>query len=187
MSTKEKELLPSLKLGDTLVPEQLIASALDIRMTAINKYDEIIWKVRAGYLAILYTALTFLMGKADVRNLEDLAGNYAVSLSIFFLILGFSLSAFSVDYGYVRKKLRVIVIRDMLVDIFYDPECEFKGELRRLLHVAAERSLKKHFHDAELDYQQKLRWNFLWILLPIYATTPVLAVIIFGVYKIFFK
>ncbi len=56
MSTKEKELLPSLKLGDTPVPEQLISSALDIRMTAINKYDEIIWKVRAGYLAILYTA-----------------------------------------------------------------------------------------------------------------------------------
>ncbi len=127
------------------------------------------------------------MGKADVRNLGDLAGNTAISLSILFLILGFSLSAFSVDYGYVRKKLRVIVIRDMLVDICYDPGCEFKKELRRLLHVAAERSLKKHFPDADSDYNQKLWWNLLWILLPIYATTPVLAIIIFWVYKIFFK
>ena len=173
----------TLERNDSSFPTALILSEREMKMTVINKYDEIIWKIRTGYLAILYTALTFLIGIAKVENMDNLAKNPAVSLSLFFLILGLSVSAFSIDCGYVLKKLRVIVVRDLLTDIVYDPECKFKGKWHKLLHVASERPLKKHFPYSQKRYRQKLWWNFRWILLPIYATTPILAIVIFAAIK----
>src|SRR5438045_3055420 len=90
-----------------------------------------------------------------------------------------SMSVFSVDFGYLRKKIRVIVIRDMLIEVAYDPNCAFKDKLNLLLHVAAETPLRRRFELAQAKYKSKLTWNLLWILIPIYATTPVLAVFIY--------
>jgi hypothetical protein len=148
-------------------------------LAAINKYEEIIWKVRTGYLAILYAGLTFLVGNADiskVENLRKLPQDNTASLTILFLIVGFSLSAFMVDFSYLRKKMRVTVIRDLLMEYSYNPECKITREkMYKLLQVAAERDLDEDFDDGPEKYRNKVRWNLAWILLPIYAVTPLLA------------
>jgi len=159
--------------------DKLVQTGLDVKMNAINKYDEIIWKMRSGYIVILYGALTLLMGTERLTHLRELARDPTTSLSLFFLILGLSLSVFLIDFGYLRKKIRVIVIRDMLIEVAYDPECRFKDKLILLLHVAAETPLQTHFKAAHSKYRSKLWWNLIWILLPIYATTPILAVIVY--------
>ena len=159
---------------NSLSRDKLIQSGLDVKMNAINRYDEIIWKMRSGYVVILYGALTLLMGSQGLTRLPNLASDPTTSLSVFFLILGLSLSVFSIDFGYLRKKIRVIVIRDMLIEVAYDPNCRFKEKLNLLLHVAAETPLQTHFKSAHSKYISKLGWNLRWILLPIYATTPLL-------------
>lgn len=161
---------------DDFPPDRLITSSLASKLDAINKYEEILWKVRSGYLAILYAGLTFLVGNTGLTNLERAAKDTTASVTILFLILGFSLSAFSVDFAYLRKKMRVIVIRDMLVEAAYNPECNFSGaQMYRLLQVAAERPLKNKFPDLEEKYKSKVYFNLRCILLPIYAMTLVLA------------
>jgi hypothetical protein len=161
---------------DARPPEHLIASSLTSKLEAINKYEEILWKVRSGYLAILYAGLTFLVGNAGLGRLAEVAKDTTASLTIFFLIVGFSLSAFSVDFAYLRKKMRVIVIRNMLVEAAYNPKCNFSGELMyRLLQVAAETPLKYKLPELEERYRSKVSFNVRCILLPIYAMTPSLA------------
>lgn len=145
---------------DTALLKHLLDAELNIKLSAINKYDEIIWKVRTGYLAILYAGLTFLVGEAGLKNLEVLPTRPVTTLSIGFLIVGFSLSAFLLDLGFNQKKLRTIVIRDMLIEIAHDPKrsCT-RVQCTKLLRVAAERPLGKHFPHAHCEYQEKLRWN----------------------------
>ena len=182
---EEQDLVHALKTNACSSPSQLLVLTLDKKWEAINKYDDIIWKVRVGYLAILYTSLVFLTGMENMGNLGILAMNNAVSLSVFFIILGFSISSFLVDIAYLSKRTRVIVIRDMLIDLVYDPEYKVKGNPHRFLHVSAELHLKKHFRHAHREYKEKFRWNFWRIVLPIYVTTPLLAIIIFFVYRHF--
>jgi hypothetical protein len=57
------------------------------------------------------------------------------------------------------------------MEVAYDPNCKFKDKLNLLLHVAAETPLQTHFPPEQLKYRSKLKWNLLWILLPIYVTT----------------
>ena len=157
--------------------EQLVQAALESKLSAIARYEEISWKIRSGYIVILYGALTLLLGK-ELGNLRSVAEDFTTSISVLFLILGLSLSAFAVDLSYLRKKIRVVVVRDMLVEVVYDPRCPLRKKLHLLLHVAAERPLKTHFPGAHTKYLSKLQWNLWWILLPIYATTPSLAIVV---------
>jgi hypothetical protein len=176
MKTMSQNNPPAPEPRDVRPPEQLITSSLASKLEAINKYEEILWKVRSGYLAILYAGLTFLVGNAGLDNLQKAAKDTTASLTIFFLILGFSLSAFSVDFAYLRKKMRVIVIRNSLVEAAYKPEYKFSAdEIYRLLQVAAETPLKNKFPDLEEKYINKVSFNVRWVLLPIYAITPSLA------------
>jgi hypothetical protein len=161
---------------DGFPPDHLITSSLASKIEAINKYEEIMWKVRSGYLAILYAGLTFLVGNTGLENLEKVAEDTTASLTISFLILGFSLSVFSVDFAYLRKKMRVIVIRDRLVEAAYNPKCNFsRDQMYMLLQVAAERPLKNKFPDLEKRYRSKVYFNVRSILIPTYAVTPALA------------
>ncbi len=167
------------KLPNAFIPEERVNLALSSKIDAIYKHEEIIWKVRVGYLAILYTGLTFLLGQRNV--LADLTTmDSAAWLIIFFLILGFSLSAFMVDLAYLRKRLRIIVIRDMLIDAAYNPRCRLRNkDLYMLLQIGSERPLEEHFPEGDKKLRLKLNWNIKRILLPIYAATPLLAFVLF--------
>jgi hypothetical protein len=63
MTVKVKNIDSSSKTDTALTHTQVIKSGLDIKLSMINKYDEIIWKVRSGYLVILYGTLTLFIGK----------------------------------------------------------------------------------------------------------------------------
>jgi hypothetical protein len=81
-----------------LVPvAELVKSALEGKLTAIAGYDEILWRVRAGYLAVLYGSLGLILGKASPPDLRVLATNLPTAVAAISLISGFSLAAFLID------------------------------------------------------------------------------------------
>jgi hypothetical protein len=45
-------------------PAELARSALKAKLNAIAGYDTILWKIRAGYLAVLYGSLGLILGTA---------------------------------------------------------------------------------------------------------------------------
>jgi hypothetical protein len=87
-------------------PAELARSALKAKLNAIAGYDTILWKIRAGYLAVLYGSLGLILGTAGSPDLRAMAANTPLAVAAISLIFSFSLTAFLVDFGYLRKKLR---------------------------------------------------------------------------------
>ena len=161
-----------------LTPESLIREELEAKLSAIGGCDQIIWKIRAGYVAILYGGLTLLLGVGGASGLAVITGDLVHAVSILILILGLSATSFIIDFSYVRKKLRVIVARDALIDIALRSDVADKDTVRVLLHIAGETFVELMPEGAQKEYQAKCRWNLKWILLPLYTTTPLLAAFI---------
>ena len=96
------------------------------------------------------------------------------------LIVGLSLAAFFVDFAYLRKKLKVVVVRDSLIKIAYDRRyAEDAHAVRKLLAIAGEASVDELPAECRSPYLRKRNWNLLWIHLPLYATAPAMAVVAF--------
>jgi hypothetical protein len=172
----------------------LVHTALKDKRDAIQQYESIIWKVRSGYILILYGALTLVLGRQGVPDICVLLHSSGNSLALFSLIVGLSVSVFLLDRGYVCKRLKIVAARDRLIDLVCKCEPEHKGQVKAgtasnndekkadifsLLHVAGETAPEDLPKGVGLDYESKLRWNEWRILLPIYLTTPVLAILMF--------
>ena len=86
---------------------QIITDEISGKNKAIHAYDTIIWKVRSGYLTLIFAGwgiiLTALIGK-EIQFLE--AKPYILSMLL--VSSGLSISGFSIDINYVRRKFRVI-------------------------------------------------------------------------------
>lgn len=175
---------PEPKQGDGLTSEQLIRSGLDDQARAIAGYEGVIWKIRSGYIVVLYGTLTLILGEEGVPNVCAISHNFSQSVALFSLIFGLSLSVFLIDFGYVRKKLKFVVAREELVELacrldFDIRDQRVRDKLKKLLHVAGETRPAKLSKEARAEYKEKRKWNLFWILLPVYLTTPVLALSIF--------
>jgi len=106
--------------GGELSRDELVRSTLTEKLEAIKGYDPIIWKIRTGYVAVLYGGLTLLLGTGSM-SMASILNDSMRSLVIVLLILGFSLSAGIIDGSYVSKKLREKATRDYLVKAAIDP------------------------------------------------------------------
>jgi hypothetical protein len=54
-----------------LTRAKLISSALEGKFKAISGYDEMLWKIRSGYVAILYGISAIFLGTEGVPNLKE--------------------------------------------------------------------------------------------------------------------
>jgi hypothetical protein len=83
-----------------------------------------------------------------------------------------------VDFGYVRKKLKIVAARDRLVELAFDKPNSHDIKVETLLRIAGEtppHHLAKKVRD---DYTEKRNWNLRWILVPIYVLAPLLGAIV---------
>jgi hypothetical protein len=165
-----------------LTIEELIWSQLEGKSKALERYDHILWKIRAGYLAVLYSLLTVLSGK-DSR-VQDVFGNAAKTDILFVTAISFSLCALLIDLGFLLSKLRVVEVRDNLSDLAItlafantDKPSEsarsHHGNLRKLLHLSGE--------NLTLPSRQLLCYGT-WPALLLYTTTPI-TIAIFRAYN----
>jgi hypothetical protein len=167
------------------IPEP-IRQALKDKLQAIAGYDAILWKIRTGYLLVLYGALGLTLGTGGLGEVGDLANNPARSMTVLSLIWAFSVAAFLVDFGYIRKKLKVIVARDELVKLWIRQEHDQMEKLQFLLRISGEAELPAGdlFPGARRQYRKQRNWNLFWITLWLYFITPVIAtVLIFSVIR----
>lgn len=166
--------------GELLTSEQLITSGLADQVEAIGGYERVIWKVSVGYVLVLNGALALIL-KGSGNPLEIL-NNLKYSHPLFAIVCGISLTFFSIDFGYVRKKLKFVVARELLIDLAcrpdFDPRnAEVKKCLKEILHIAGETRPSKLPGTAKDEYMEKRRWNLFWILLPVYTALPVLCIL----------
>jgi hypothetical protein len=99
------------------------------------------------------------------------------------LIFGFSAAAFFVDFGYLRKKLKVIAAKDALVRFVAEREEIDRELLSFLLRISGEACMmdfKGHrfLLEARDEYKRQRNWNLKSIHLWLYGTAPVIMVIV---------
>jgi hypothetical protein len=167
-----------------LTLEKLISSELEGKLKAISGYDDMLWKIRSGYVAILYGISAIILGTEEMPNLLEIMADFDRSLSIFLLIGGFSLSALIIDSSYLAKKLKVIVTRDLLVKIVFDNAvnsgaCINAVELMNLLRIAGETPIREISPEAGKRFRDKMMWNLILVLMPLYVTAPALAICLY--------
>lgn len=151
-----------------LTLEELIRSELHGKDLAIERYDSILWKIRSGYVAVLYGALS-LFGK-EVLSLP---------LLTLALICGFSLCAFIIDYSFLRSKVQVVVAKDKLADIALQfvskaEDAQFK-DLSYLLHNSGEDPTFRFESDV---HRILWNWNGAGRVLILYVVTPIVGAIV---------
>ncbi|HEX2027456.1 MAG TPA: hypothetical protein VHF25_05600 [Nitriliruptorales bacterium] len=158
-----------------LTAEELIRSELGGKFNAVERYDTILWKVRSGYLAILYGGLGLLAGKGlDLASVSE--RQQGVLLAVLLLVWGFSACAALVDLGFVRAKLRVVIDSDALSDLALELSLDqanlsdVSDLLRDLLHNSGESSK---------PVPRRRVVQAVGFLVPLYLATPLVVTAIY--------
>lgn len=147
--------------------DELIRRQLAGKLVALARYNEIAWKIRAGYVAVLYGMLTFFIGKES--KLAEVVSSSDVLQSLLPISISLSLCALLIDAAFVLSKLRVVVAHNRLSDLAVKRSAGHKlheseqDELTELLHLSG---------DALTLPPPKLLIAGLWPLLALYLVTP---------------
>ncbi len=137
---------------------ELIRLEIDGKKIALGRYDEILWKIRSGYIVILYGALGLALKDFSLTRTQ-----------LLFLIVGFSFLGCIVDYTFSAQKLRVIKAINLLVDQAVSIATE-KGYdvkmIQNLLHISGQL--------GELKVTFNAWFKDSWSIILLYCFTPIL-------------
>jgi hypothetical protein len=152
--------------GERFTREELIRSELAGKVAASGAYDAILWKVRAGYVIVLYGALT-IAGATKTLNSPWVT---------VILVTGFSLGAGFIDYQFLRAKLRVVADLNKLMEIVWriaggTLELGNVNELPRLLRMSGEEPSSNP--EAGKLFR---KWQNAGLLFILYGLPPLLSV-----------
>jgi hypothetical protein len=98
-----------------LTRDGLIQKGQEGKDKAIAAYDEMLWKIRTGYAAVLYGVFTLVVSLGDkTKWLLSIDKAALVALT---LITGFTICAAALDFSFLRSKFRVIQDKEELIDL----------------------------------------------------------------------
>jgi hypothetical protein len=167
MSTGSEPYLPS-----TLTSDELIRMELRGKFLAIERYDSMLWRIRSGYVVVLYGALTIVGGTSGLIVTPNSDNNRMLAVALL-LIWGLSLSGLAVDYFFLRAKFRVVKDANDLKDLALRVargknlgDAEY-ATLRELLQISGEKP--KSVRGPQF-------WNAWFSVVWIYLATPILGI-----------
>jgi hypothetical protein len=151
---------------------ELVGGSLDGKLRAIGGYDDILWKIRVGYPAVLYGALSLALSKELFAIIETKLWTLGL------LVFGFTVAAIVIDTGFQIKKLKVVVSRDALVALSLKGLLAQKAhQVETLCRISGEMRLKELPDHARCQFWFMLWSNVWWTLLPLYAVAPLAAIV----------
>mgnify|MGYP003571214727 CR=1 FL=1 len=144
---------------------EIILHEVDGKNIAAERYDSMIWKIRTGYVVVLYGAITLLVGQS--QSWTDRI------LEILILSVGFSLLGFAVDWNFRLRQLRVVVDREKLIKSAFDiagGQAVDSEKIKPLLRMSGE---------SGIPISGPLRNRSFSLLLMFYAATPVMVLVFY--------
>lgn len=94
-------------MSDTVL-EKLVLGEISGKNNAIHIYDEVAWKIRTGFLTLIFGGWgIFLRSIADAKLPPQELRAVVISLALF--SVGFAYAAWYIDLSYLRRKFRVIL------------------------------------------------------------------------------
>lgn len=95
--------------------DDLIQMGLEGKDRAIAAYDEILWKIRTAYAAVLYGVFTLVVSLSD--NTQWHLSTESAGLVALVLTTGFTLSIAALDFSFLCSKYRVVQSKEELVKL----------------------------------------------------------------------
>ncbi len=128
--------------------DQIILDEIKGKNQAIQAYDGILWKIRPGYLTIIFAGWGFLL--KGVLDKIDTFPTWAVNLDkvvvpTLLISIGLCIGALIIDLGFVWRKFRVIAALNELLPMCImewapektgDSSKAVQGDLERLMQVS---------------------------------------------------
>jgi hypothetical protein len=153
-----------------LTCDELIRTEMQGKFLAIERYDSMLWKIRTGYIVVLYGALTIIGGTSELVATSG-SGNIRTLVLLLVLIWGFSLCGLVSDFRFLQAKFRVVddsnELHDLALNLALDKtraEAEY-DKLMDLLHISGEKTERERGPQFFYAF-----WSVAWI----YLTTPLL-------------
>jgi hypothetical protein len=98
--------------------EKLVLGEVEGKNQAIHLYDDIVWKIRSGFLTLLLGGWAILLKgmvetsqrSVDIHRYRGLVGG------LLLFSVAFAFGAWYIDRAYLRRKFRVILALNHLID-----------------------------------------------------------------------
>ncbi|MDH7460663.1 hypothetical protein QEG73_05215 [Chitinophagaceae bacterium 26-R-25] len=149
--------------------EKLVTSEIAGKNAAIHAYDGMIWKVRSGFLTLIFAGWSLII-KTAIENNSDII----VILPYVFILSAFSLAlaigGYKIDKNYIKRKFRIINGLNELTQLAATIDINAKNERQNEMieHL-------KILGDAANDkYKSKAYENELLVSKIIYVTPSIL-------------
>jgi hypothetical protein len=169
--------------GSELTTDELIRVGIDGKAAAVARYDVIIWKIRAGYVVVIYGAITAISA-LSTKSRPVLKHGWLLPL----IVATFSLAAFVIDHTFSRSKFRVVVSRNELVDAAWQillaasPRSELEQRrvrLRKLSEMSGERD-DPATSDTVKAFLRSREMSLIFLSLYVVPVVASAVVVIFG-------
>jgi hypothetical protein len=101
--------------SQNITSDNLILKGLEGKDRALAEYDQILWKIRTGYAAVLYGVFTLVVSLSDNTQWHlstERAGMVALALTT-----GFTISIAALDFSFLCSKYRVVQAKEELVKL----------------------------------------------------------------------
>jgi hypothetical protein len=128
--------------GDRLTVRELIRLELQGKAVAAGWYNNILMRIRGGYVLVLYGSLLLFAGKENA--LSVISSNQTIALTSFITILILSGILAILDISYRVRQLRVVVAFNQLMDFALGRATDKDTTIERLgplLHIVGDSRL----------------------------------------------
>jgi hypothetical protein len=92
-------------MNDTLL-ERLVLGEIEGKNRAIHSYDDIVWKIRSGFLTLIFGGWAILLRGILEAKSSHLGDYRSFVFGLLLLSLGFAFGAWYIDRSYLRRKFR---------------------------------------------------------------------------------
>ena len=87
--------------------EKIILGEIEGKNKAVHAYDSIVWKIRTGFLTLLFAGLGIILSGL-IQKGSDFANAKPFVLIMFLIATGIAIPGVIIDLNYIRRKFRVI-------------------------------------------------------------------------------
>jgi hypothetical protein len=147
---------------------QLLFKELEGKNRAIHAYDSILWKVRTGFLTLIFAGFGIILSGL-IKDGVDISKAQQYLFAMLLVSSGLSISAIIIDVNYLNRKFRVIGHLNELMKVASaldaDPNEEKLKELRQYFMVSGDSG--GNFYKDVKGYPGALSIAFFVYLIPV--------------------
>lgn len=154
--------------------ERVVLGEIEGKNRAIHAYDNIVWKIRSGFLALLFGGWSIIL-TGIVEHQSRAPVQYQTLLwGLLLFSFGLAFGAHYVDRSYVRRKFRVISALDRLVQEVRTCGNDFRAISPELLRVAGDNAEMPY---DTASYREASRVELSFYLVPLVILLVVVSLV----------